>query len=147
MIARWEIASEAVSERLTRDRDLAKQLAGYLPTVRVNWAAADPGLWGRQLVGGAWRKPAEEMGIRHLYGAAIAFANDRYLLSPKTVTQLTSELDRIAAQSAPLSHDVTVAYGAPLPAELRPRSVLAPAPKRPAPRPPCRGTGSFPCRR
>lgn len=142
MIARWEIATDAVTNRIAHDRSMVKQLATYLPTAPGNWEAANLAAWRKSLIDRAWRTPPDA-GIRELYGAAVALANDRYVLSPKSMAALSSELEGVVAHSAPLAHDVTVTYGAPLPGALRP----AAPPRPPAPRPPCRPTGSFPCHR
>jgi hypothetical protein len=137
MIARWEMATDALRQEMQGGATMIAELAAHLHRVR---RPTPPHLleWNHHVDDAIWPKPPSDSDVVSLYEANLALPSAPYMPYVDKLKLLAKTVRELKLAGAPLTHEVTVKYGDKPPGATRPKP-------RPMRKRPCDPT-MMPCR-
>jgi hypothetical protein len=111
MIARWEIATPALRDRLSADAETMRLLAAYFTEVEAAAPASLRG-WNQHVARNVWAHTPSRDDAIMLFEACLAFPIETYVPTAATAQTVAKALeDAIRAQGKPLEHRPRVRFG------------------------------------
>jgi hypothetical protein len=108
-IEAWSVDTEDIAERVRLDREMLTLLRDAIARGRLVAASSDVPTWRRVVSETLWRAEPPRPEVENLYGASLAFLDERYAPAPARIDAI---LGALAARppGRPLSHRPTAAF-------------------------------------